>query len=98
VQVIDGVAGSTGQLNGWRMAISGPAYPTYLSYDNANRINGAGDATLKRMFFNVYDSQGRVVTQDDGVDTNQLARFCVFAAGRSAGDHVHGSRGGGFHL
>jgi RHS repeat-associated protein len=75
VQVIDGVAGATGQLNGWQMAISGPAYPTYLSYDNANRINGAGDATLRRMFFNGYDNQGRVVTQDDGVDTNQLARF-----------------------
>jgi RHS repeat-associated protein len=75
VQVIDSVAGSTGQLNGWRMAISGPAYPTYLSYDNANRINGAGDATLRRLFANIYDSQGRVVAQDDGVDTNALARF-----------------------
>ncbi len=75
VQVIDTQAGSTGQLNGWRMALSGPAYPTYLSYDNASRINGAGDATLRRLFANAYDPQGRVVVQDDGVDTNQPARF-----------------------
>lgn len=81
VQVIDSVAGSTGQLNGWRMAISGPAYPTYLSYDNASRINGAGDATLQRMFINIYDNQGRVVVQDDGVDTNQLARFAYSQQG-----------------
>lgn len=75
LQVADTVSGTTGVLNGWRMSFSGSAYPTYLSYDFAGRVNGAADAALRLLFVNAYDSFSRVIEQDDGVNTNQTARF-----------------------
>ncbi|MCX7922713.1 MAG: PA14 domain-containing protein [Clostridia bacterium] len=47
----------------------------HFTYDSNNRILTATDNDGKRVFTNTYDSKGRVATQDDGIDGNQLTRF-----------------------
>lgn len=48
---------------------------TTYTYNQAGQVLTATDAEGIRLFSNTYDSQGRVIEQDDAVSTNQTARF-----------------------
>jgi hypothetical protein len=57
------------------MRFSEPPNVTRFTYNPAHQITGSVDSTGACLFANVYDGEGRIVSQDDGVDTNHLATF-----------------------
>jgi RHS repeat-associated protein len=73
VIVTDTQPGNTGNLNVWRLVFTDPTEPTYYLYDGGGRLAEARGPDGERLFANQYDSEGRVVAQDDGLDTNLLA-------------------------
>lgn len=75
VIVTDGAAGRTGTLNTFQMSFTGPATATRFEYNAEHQITRASDTHGARLFANSYDAAGRVIAQDDGIDTNQLAEF-----------------------
>lgn len=76
LRIIDHVSGVAGSLNGWTFSFSEASNPVRYSYDgNSARIREARDARGGRIFSVAYDSEGRVVSQDDGVDTNLESTF-----------------------
>ena len=75
LQVVDAASGSTGTISGASLMFTGPTFPTYLTYDGADRILAAVDAEGEQLFRNTYDGAGRIAAQDDGVNTNLIATF-----------------------
>ncbi len=75
VIVTDRVPGQTGFLQVCKIAFTEPAYATRFQYNSADQMTGADAQDGERLFTNQYDAQGRVIAQDDGVDTNKIATF-----------------------
>jgi YD repeat-containing protein len=73
--VTDRAAGQTGFLQVFKMVFSEPANATHFSYNAAHQLTEARASDGARLFSNTYDALGRVVAQDDGVDSNELALF-----------------------
>ncbi|MEO0796872.1 MAG: RHS repeat-associated core domain-containing protein [Verrucomicrobiota bacterium] len=79
--VIQDQAGNgASSLLDWRMSYTGSTNPTNLEYEDgdfpvAGRIARASDLFGLQLYANTYDSLGRTLTQDDGVATNEIARF-----------------------
>ena len=72
LHVVDTAAGTTGETWFYKLQFSTPHHPTRYTYDDQNRIIAAHDATGARLFATTYHADGRVATQDDGVDTNEI--------------------------
>jgi len=75
VIVSDRVPGQSGSLTVFKITFSEPAHATLFEYNEAHQITRATAADGGRLFSNIYDNQGRVIVQDDGVDTNQQGMF-----------------------
>ena len=77
-KVVDDVAGGSSfnaAISQFSVSFSSPTDPTFYTYDASNHIIEADDAKGNRLFADAYDSQGRVIQQDDGRDTNQKGTF-----------------------
>jgi len=84
IRVVDGQAGSVGELNGVVLSFSGRTFPTYLTYNAGRLLIAASDAAGERLFANTYDGRARVIAQDDGRDDTPLSSF-VYADTPSGG-------------
>ncbi len=89
---------SGGELNQWRMYLSGPTYPTYFVYDSQSRLRRIEDSQRARILANTYDFQGRVVAQDDGLGTThprnsaiRLPRLAATARSTPTASRIAGS-------
>jgi RHS repeat-associated protein len=81
VVVTDTTPGNTGTLNGWRLVFTEPTDSTRFRYDASARLVEALGPSGERLFANQYDGDGRVVAQDDGVDTNMITTFAYQESG-----------------
>ena len=82
VVVRDNATGEFGSLDEWVLQFSSPTNPQHFSYSDpgfsaagSSRLVGSSDALGDRIYAVEYDEQNRVVSQDDGLDTNSLSRF-----------------------
>ncbi len=75
VQVRDTAAGSEGFLNTFRLVFTEPTSARMFLYNPAGQITMVLGPDGERILANQYDGQGRVIAQDDGIDTNEPARF-----------------------
>ncbi len=75
IRIVDSVPGNAGSLASYGMRFTGPAYTTRLTYNPASQIVRVTAPDGGVVLTNTYDPQGRIVSQDDGVATNQPARF-----------------------
>lgn len=75
LRIRDMQAGAVGESFGFTVQVSEPTYPTFFTYSDAGQIAEATDVNGERIFANGYDSQGRVMTQDDGRPETPLATF-----------------------
>jgi len=73
LRIVDERTGQAGRLNGFRLRFSGPTYPTRFTYQEVGLISEAIDSSGRRIFANQFDSRGRVIAQDDGLDSTPLA-------------------------
>lgn len=78
VEAVDTQSGNTGQVFNVRLRFSEATNPINYTYEDAalpagGRIVSATDLFGDRLYSNTYDSEGRVLIQDDGVDSNGLA-------------------------
>jgi len=98
VVAVDSQAGSLGTMNGWIMRFTGPTDPITYAYDSAGRITTATGPDGERLFANTYDANGRVVAQDDGLDSNMLATFSYQTTSSGGVMTNYRDRTGGTHV
>lgn len=82
VKVVDSSTGEFGSLEEWNLQFSRPTNQQNFSYSPADqtaagssKIIASTDALGDRYFAIEYDALGRVIAQDDGVDTNLKSSF-----------------------
>ncbi len=75
VVFIDSVSGGSPiTVTNFSIQFSPPTASTRFTYDDLDRIVAARD-DVGSIFTDTYDGEGRVITQDDGVDTNEVMTF-----------------------
>ncbi len=97
--VQDLAAGTAGFLQDWSMRFTGPTNSAIYAYEDgafpaAGRLLKAEDVFGVRYFANTYDADGRVLTQDDGHDNNELSTFTYQSLPGGAVRTVHTDRMG----
>ena len=75
IKIVDRQPGSAGQLANWRMRFTEPANATTFTYNVSNQMTAVVAPDGERVLFNRYDSLGRIVSQDDALETNETATF-----------------------
>ena len=60
---------------------------TTYTYNNDGRIVSGVDGDAQTLFTNVFDAQGRVTEQDDGLDSNEPIRI-IYGDPQANGDHA----------
>ncbi len=85
VEAVDTQSGNTGQVFSVRLRFTEATNPINFDYEDAalpaaGRIVSATDLFGNRLYSNTYDNEGRVLTQDDGTDSNALATFVYESA------------------
>ena len=81
VRVFDTQGGETGTLNTARIIFTDPTNIYRLMHNGAGQISTIIAPDGDTIVTNSYDSFGRVVAQDDGLNTNELATFAYEETG-----------------
>ncbi|WP_309399268.1 RHS repeat-associated core domain-containing protein [Cerasicoccus maritimus] len=77
LQIQDQAGSGSSFLLDWQMSYTGSSNTTQFIYEDgafpaAGRISQATDLFGHQLYANTYDDSGRVLTQDDGLTTNQM--------------------------